>query len=166
MGKITFICLTGLKALLLLMWKWMGLFLKKNHLLRYCLSVWLFISKMSSLLPHVLCFYIRVFVNPFKVKVSLTCRNHSKNLNCKSIYWFQNHRSVGLKLSFLKARFTNSLLFLLSLFVFKEKILETMHKEWSFPLICLVNLNKTCAFKITHLQVFYRVAVKKRKHLW
>ena len=32
--KLNWFCLTGLITLVLLMWKWMGLFLRKNHLLR------------------------------------------------------------------------------------------------------------------------------------
>ena len=32
--KLNQFCLTSLKLLVLLMWKWMGLFLRKNHLLR------------------------------------------------------------------------------------------------------------------------------------
>ena len=32
--KLNWFCLTGLIALVLLMWKWLGLFLSKNHLLR------------------------------------------------------------------------------------------------------------------------------------
>ena len=34
LGKLNWFCLTSLVTLMLLMWKWMGLFLKKNHLLR------------------------------------------------------------------------------------------------------------------------------------
>ena len=34
LGKLNWFCLTSLVTLVLLMWKWMGLFLKKNHLLR------------------------------------------------------------------------------------------------------------------------------------
>ena len=34
LGKVNWFCLTGLITLVLLMWKWMGLFLKKGHLLR------------------------------------------------------------------------------------------------------------------------------------
>ena len=34
--KLSWFLLTGLKTLRLLMWKWVGLFLKKNHLLRCC----------------------------------------------------------------------------------------------------------------------------------
>ena len=33
LGKISWFCLTGLIATVELMWKWMGLFLRKNHLL-------------------------------------------------------------------------------------------------------------------------------------
>ena len=35
LGKLNWFHLTALIILALLMWKWMGLFLKKNHLLRY-----------------------------------------------------------------------------------------------------------------------------------
>ena len=34
LGKLSWFRLTGLIAMVLLMWKWMGLFLRKNHLLR------------------------------------------------------------------------------------------------------------------------------------
>ena len=34
LGKLSWFCLTGLITMVLLMWKWMGLFLRKNHLLR------------------------------------------------------------------------------------------------------------------------------------
>ena len=34
--KLSWFLLTDLKTLRLLMWKWVGLFLKKNHLLRCC----------------------------------------------------------------------------------------------------------------------------------
>ena len=34
LGKLNWFCLTGLITLVLFMWKWMGLFLTKNHLLR------------------------------------------------------------------------------------------------------------------------------------
>ena len=34
LGKLNWFCLTGLITLVLLMWKWMGLFLRKNHILR------------------------------------------------------------------------------------------------------------------------------------
>ena len=34
LGKLNWFCLTGLITMVLLMWKWMGLFLRKNHLLR------------------------------------------------------------------------------------------------------------------------------------
>ena len=34
LGKINWFCLTGLVTLVLLMWKWMGLLLRKNNLLR------------------------------------------------------------------------------------------------------------------------------------
>ena len=33
--KLNWFCLTGLITLVLLMWKWTGLFLRKNHLLRF-----------------------------------------------------------------------------------------------------------------------------------
>ena len=39
--KLIWFCLTGLITLVLLMWKWMGLFLRKNHLLRWW--HWLFL---------------------------------------------------------------------------------------------------------------------------
>ena len=35
LGKLNYFRLTGLITLVSLMWKWMGLFLRKNHLLRY-----------------------------------------------------------------------------------------------------------------------------------
>ena len=35
LGKLSWFRLTGLITMVLLMWKWMGLFLRKNHLLRY-----------------------------------------------------------------------------------------------------------------------------------
>ena len=35
LGKLNWFCLTGLITMVLLMQKWMGLFLRKNHLLRY-----------------------------------------------------------------------------------------------------------------------------------
>ena len=34
LGKLTWFCLTGLITMVLLMWKWMDLFLSENHLLR------------------------------------------------------------------------------------------------------------------------------------
>ena len=34
LGKLSWFHLTGLMTLVLLMWKWMGLFLRKNHVLR------------------------------------------------------------------------------------------------------------------------------------
>ena len=34
LGKLSWFLLTGLITMVLLMWKWMGLFLRKNHLLR------------------------------------------------------------------------------------------------------------------------------------
>ena len=34
LGKLSWFCLTGLIMLVLLMWKWMGLLLRKNYLLR------------------------------------------------------------------------------------------------------------------------------------
>ena len=34
LGKLSWLCLTGLITMVLLMWKWMGLFLRKSHLLR------------------------------------------------------------------------------------------------------------------------------------
>ena len=34
LGKLSWFCLTGLITMVLLMWKWMGLFWRKNHLLR------------------------------------------------------------------------------------------------------------------------------------
>ena len=34
LGKLSWFCLTGLITMVLLMWKWMGLFLRKTHLLR------------------------------------------------------------------------------------------------------------------------------------
>ena len=43
-GKTQLFFLASLKTLVLLMWKWMGLFLRKNHLLRYW--SWLF-SKLD-----------------------------------------------------------------------------------------------------------------------
>ena len=36
LGKLSWFRLTGLITMVLLMWKWMGLFLRKNHLLKYC----------------------------------------------------------------------------------------------------------------------------------
>ena len=43
--KVNWFCLTGPMTLVLLMWKWMGLFLRKNHLLRcwvwFCLLNWI-----------------------------------------------------------------------------------------------------------------------------
>ena len=35
LGKLSWFRLTGLIVMVLLMWKWMGLFLRKNHLLSY-----------------------------------------------------------------------------------------------------------------------------------
>ena len=35
LGRVNWFHLTGLVTLLLLMWKWMGLFLRKNHLIRW-----------------------------------------------------------------------------------------------------------------------------------
>ena len=35
LGKLSWFCLTGLTTMVLLMWKRMGLLLRKNHLLRY-----------------------------------------------------------------------------------------------------------------------------------
>ena len=36
LGKLNWFYLTGLITLVLLIWKWMGLFLRKNHILRCC----------------------------------------------------------------------------------------------------------------------------------
>ena len=35
LGKVSWFCLIGLITIVLLVWKWMGLFLRKNHILRY-----------------------------------------------------------------------------------------------------------------------------------
>ena len=60
LGKLCWFCLTGLITMVLLMWKWMGLFLRKNHLLRCwgwpSLVNWieaLTISLLLKLLPEV-----------------------------------------------------------------------------------------------------------------
>ena len=54
-GKLTWFCLTGLIMLKLLMWKWMGLFFRKNQLLRCwdCLFLLNWIGALTlSLLLH------------------------------------------------------------------------------------------------------------------
>ena len=60
LGKLCWFCLTGLITMVLLMWKWMSLFLRKNHLLRCwgwpSLVNWieaLTISLLLKLLPEV-----------------------------------------------------------------------------------------------------------------
>ena len=54
LGKLSWFRLTGLITLVLLMWKWMGLFLRKNHLLRcwswLSLLNWIRASTLSLLL--------------------------------------------------------------------------------------------------------------------
>ena len=49
LGKLSWFHLTGLITMVLLMWKWMGLFLKKNHLLR-CWG-WLSLRNWIGTLP-------------------------------------------------------------------------------------------------------------------
>ena len=59
LGKRSWFCLIGLITLVLLVWKWMALFLRKNHLLRCwvwpSLLIWigpLTLSLMLKLLPR------------------------------------------------------------------------------------------------------------------
>ena len=52
--KLSWFCLTGLITPVLLMWKWMGLFLRKNHILRcwgcLCFLNWIGAFTLSLLL--------------------------------------------------------------------------------------------------------------------
>ena len=58
LGKLNWFYLTGLLALVLLMWKWMGLFLRKNHLLRcwcwpsFLNQIWLLTLSLLLKLPR------------------------------------------------------------------------------------------------------------------
>ena len=49
LGKLSWFRLTGLIAMVLLMWKWMGLFLRKNHLLR----CWGWLSLLNWIGPYI-----------------------------------------------------------------------------------------------------------------
>ena len=57
LGKLNWFYLTGLLALVLLMWKWMGLFLRKNHILRcwgwpsFLNQIWLLTLSLLLKLP-------------------------------------------------------------------------------------------------------------------
>ena len=61
--KLNWFCLTGLITLVLLMWKWMGLFLRKSHLLRCWgwLSLLHWIGPLTLSLLLISFFLLRLF---------------------------------------------------------------------------------------------------------
>ena len=126
LGKLSWFRLTGLITMVLLMWKWMGLFLRKNHLLR----CWVWPSLLN---------WIEVLT------LSQLLKLPPRKLELKSVLWgffLLRLLCISINLSYTHVwniAVTSGLVLLVATWIVRQATKANMRDSWSF----------TCCFSWT-----------------